>query len=209
MGYGPDELYVRWSARSLELWQEFFRQTGQTLLHRTGVLWLAAPGNMYVAQAYEVLTRLNLPVERLSQANLRQRYPQINFEDVEWGFLEPQSGVLMARRAVQAVVEAAVKDGVTYLPFTANTPDSRDATSMITREGTSLSAKTFIYCCGPWLPKIFPELLGERIFPTRQEVFFFGTPPGSSDFSLPRMPTWIDLDTETYGMPDLENRGFK
>lgn len=209
MGYGPDELYARWSARSLELWREFSRQIRQTLFHRTGVLWMAAPGNMYVAGAYEVLSKLGVPVERLSTADLQRRYPQTNFEDVEWGFLEPESGVLMARRAVQAVVEAAVKEGVAYLSVTAGAPDARDPTSVPTHEGDTVVAETFIYCCGPWLPRIFPELLGERIFPTRQEVFFFGTPPGSSEFLPPRMPTWIDLDTETYGMPDLENRGFK
>ena len=35
-----------------------------------------------------------------------------------------------------------------------------------------------VYACGPWLPKLFPEMLGERIFPTRQEVFFFAPPAG-------------------------------
>ncbi|MBI2000406.1 MAG: FAD-dependent oxidoreductase, partial [candidate division NC10 bacterium] len=29
MGYGPDELYTRWSTRSLSLWQAFFQQIGQ------------------------------------------------------------------------------------------------------------------------------------------------------------------------------------
>jgi glycine/D-amino acid oxidase-like deaminating enzyme len=43
MGYGPDELYTRWSMRSLVLWKEFFAQTGNPLFHRTGVLWLAPP----------------------------------------------------------------------------------------------------------------------------------------------------------------------
>ena len=209
MGYGPDELYTRWSMRSLGLWQEFFRRTGQHFFHPTGVLWMAAAGNTYVAGAYEVLSRLSVPVERLSKAELQRRYTQINFEDVEWGFLEPHSGVLMARRSVQALVEAAVSEGVTYLPAAASPPAGGELTSITTREGETINAEVFIYCCGPWLPKIFPELLRDRIFPTRQEVFFFGTPPGSPDFSPPRMPTWIDLDTETYGMPDLENRGFK
>jgi sarcosine oxidase len=59
------------------------------------------------------------------------------------------------------------------------------------------------------LPQLFPELLGERIHPTRQEVYFFGPPPGDARFSPPLMPAWIDFGAEVYGMPDLEARGFK
>jgi glycine/D-amino acid oxidase-like deaminating enzyme len=57
--------------------------------------------------------------------------------------------------------------------------------------------------------KIFPEILGPRIFPTRQEVFFFGTPPGNARFAPPALPTWLFPSEEVYGMPDLEGRGLK
>ena len=208
MGYGPDELYARWAMRALELWLEFFRGGQERLFHRTGVLWMAERGDTYVASALEVLTRLLVPIEQFSREQLQKRYPQINFQDVEWGFLETGSGVLMARRAVQAVVEAAARNGVAYEQGTALSPSKTDP-NVTTREGSRVRAESFVYCCGPWLPKIFPELLGGRIFPTRQEVFFFGTPAGSSQFCSPAMPTWIDLGSETYGMPDLESRGFK
>jgi sarcosine oxidase len=78
-----------------------------------------------------------------------------------------------------------------------------------TSGGEQISAGVFVFACGPWLPKVFPKLLGERIFPTRQEVFFFGTPAGDSRFTTPAMPVWIVLKDEYYGFPDLENRGFK
>jgi glycine/D-amino acid oxidase-like deaminating enzyme len=82
--------------------------------------------------------------------------------------------------------------------------------SIATSGGDSIHAGVFIFACGPWLPKVFPDLLGQRIFPTRQEVFFFGVPPGDSRFEPPALPTWINLgDDEAYGMPDLEHRGLK
>src|SRR6202790_4384816 len=40
MGYGADELYTRWSVRSLAQWKEFFATVGERLFHETGVLWL-------------------------------------------------------------------------------------------------------------------------------------------------------------------------
>ena len=61
----------------------------------------------------------------------------------------------------------------------------------------------------PGSPKVSPRALGGRIFPTRQEVFFFGVPKGDARFAPPAMPTWIDFGQGFYGMPDLESRGFK
>ena len=56
---------------------------------------------------------------------------------------------------------------------------------------------------------MFPDLLGERIFPTRQEVFYFGPPPGDARFRSPAMPVWVDFAEEIYGIPDFKGRGFK
>jgi glycine/D-amino acid oxidase-like deaminating enzyme len=59
------------------------------------------------------------------------------------------------------------------------------------------------------LGKLLPELLGQRIFPTRQEVCYFGTPAGDTLFTPSQMPTWMDFDRDWYGLPDIEGRGFK
>jgi glycine/D-amino acid oxidase-like deaminating enzyme len=61
------------------------------------------------------------------------------------------------------------------------------------------------------MPKLFPELLRNRIYPTRQEVLFFSPPAGDSSFSPPQLPVWIDFtdDRGPYGFPSLEERGFK
>jgi len=81
--------------------------------------------------------------------------------------------------------------------------------SVQTGTGDTISAGTFVFACGPWLPKVFPTLLAERIFPTRQEVFFFGPPRDDPRFAPPAMPTWLDFGEGLYGIPDLESRGFK
>src|SRR6266403_316184 len=75
--------------------------------------------------------------------------------------------------------------------------------------GEQFSAKEFVFACGAWLAKLFPELLGDKIFPTRQTVFYFGIPAGDDRFSSPALPTWLIKNDECYGMPDLESRGLK
>jgi len=210
MGYGPDEIYTRWSQRALTLWQEFFARTGQPLFHRTGVLWLARESDTYAKQSVETITRCGVPCERLTRDELEKRFPQFSLDGVDWGFFEPESGALMARRAVQAVVADAVKSGAEYRQATAQTPAAKgrlDALQM--GDGSRISAGAYVFACGPWLGKIFPSLLADRIFPSRQEVFFFGVPPGDVRFAPPAMPTWIFLGDEVYGLPDLESRGFK
>ncbi len=210
MGYGTDEIYARWAMRSLRLWQEFFGRTGRPLFHRTGVLWLAAEKERYVASTLETLTKLGVRFERLDRPELEKRFPQFAFGEASWGLYEPDSGALLARRAVQAVVEEAVQSGVEYLLQAVVTPAGRGRLAAVrTVSGESFSAGSFVFACGPWLGKLFPKLLGERIFPSRQEVFFFGVPGGDQRFAPPAMPTWIALADEIYGIPDLESRGFK
>jgi sarcosine oxidase len=93
-----------WAIRSLALWKELFAVTGVDLFHRCGVLWLAREEDAYVKQTAATLTKLGIEAERLGHKQMQRRYPQFNFDGVDWGLLEPQHGVLMARRAVQAVV---------------------------------------------------------------------------------------------------------
>jgi glycine/D-amino acid oxidase-like deaminating enzyme len=125
-----------------------------------------------------------------------------------WGLLEPESGALIARRAVQAVVKEALRAGAEYRPAAASPPRGQGRLEVLPGVADA-RAETFVFACGPWLPKVFPELLAERIFPTRQEVFFFGPPGGDERFAPPRLPAWIDFGEEIYGLPDLESRGFK
>jgi sarcosine oxidase len=210
MGYGADEIYTRSSQRSLAQWKSFCVATGQRLFHETGVLWLAGEDDSRVRQTMATLKRCEVPFEEMDRAALERRYPQVSFEKVTLGFLEPKSGVLLARRAVAALVEDAVKLGVEFRIALMETPRGTGRVNTVKcSNGETISAGQFVFACGPWLGKIFPEILGSRIFPTRQEVFFFGVPPGDERFAPPALPTWLFQEDEYYGMPDLEGRGLK
>jgi monomeric sarcosine oxidase len=209
MGYGKDEIYTRWSMRSLELWREFATHAGRPLFQRTGVLWMAAPSDQYTANTLETLKKLKVPYERLSAAELSTRFPQISFDGVAWGLLEPESGALLARQSVQLLAAESRRLGVEYKVAAIQQPKGQGRLASITSAAGSFSCERYIFACGPWLPKIFPELLGQKIFPSRQDVFFFGIPAGNESYAPPAMPTWINLSDEAYGIPDLENRGFK
>jgi len=210
MGYGADEIYTRSALRSLQLWQELFARVDQQLFHPTGVLWLAQKGDPYPVKTAETLRKLDVPFDSLTVAEIRRRYPQIGLERISWALLEPESGVLMARRAVQTVTREAIRNGVEYFQDAVKTPEGSGSLNEITTAGgRRISAGNYVFACGPWLPKIFPDLLADRIQTTRQEVFYFGAPAGNRSFLATELPTWIDFKDEAYGLPDLEGRGVK
>lgn len=211
MGYGADEIYTRWANRSLALWQEFFERAGRPeLFHRTGMLWMARENDPYTLATLATLRKVGIEFEELQRDELVRRYPQISFGDVAWAIYEPASGALLARRAVQAVADEVVCSGGELLIEAVATPSGAGRLRELAMpSGLRINADHFVFACGPWLPKVFPNLLEGRIHPTRQEVFFFGAPAGDSRFAPPRMPAWIDFGAEMYGLPDLENRGFK
>lgn len=210
MGYGADEIYTRSALRSLQLWQELFTRVDQPLFHQTGVLWLAQKGDPDPVKTAETLRKLDVPFDSLTVAEIRRRYPQIGLERISWALLEPESGVLMARRAVQTVTREAIRNGVEYFQDAVRTPEGSGSLNEITTAGgRRISAGNYVFACGPWLPKVFPDLLADRIQTTRQEVFYFGAPAGNRSFLAMELPTWIDFKDEAYGLPDLEGRGVK
>jgi glycine/D-amino acid oxidase-like deaminating enzyme len=210
MGYGADDLYTRWAQRSLGQWKEFFAAVRQPLFLETGVLWMAGKDDERLRQTKATLRRNGVAFEEMDREALEKQYPQIGLEEIRCGILEPNSGVLMARRAVAAVADDAGMRGAEYRNAHMVRPTgSGRINHVVTSHGEVIEAGQFIFACGAWLGKLFPDILGSRIFPSRQEVFFFGIPAGDMRFAAPQLPTWLFQEDLVYGMPDIESRGLK
>jgi glycine/D-amino acid oxidase-like deaminating enzyme len=83
-------------------------------------------------------------------------------------------------------------------------------TALRLADGSRVESDVYVFACGPWLGRLFPQLLGEAIRPTRQEVYYFGAPPGSARYLAGALPVWIDFGERiVYGIPDIDGRGFK
>jgi glycine/D-amino acid oxidase-like deaminating enzyme len=135
----------------------------------------------------------------------------MNFDGVSWSVYEPDSGFLAARRGCEAVLDAFLKLGGQYQQGQA-TPGRIAANRMeavTLNQGETIEADVYVFAPGPWLGKVFP-FLTTSITPTRQEVFFFGTPAGDTRFSEEHLPTWIDGGIRPFfGVPGNHWRGFK
>jgi glycine/D-amino acid oxidase-like deaminating enzyme len=156
---------------------------------------------------------LGIPLRTLDHDEMTSRFPMIDFTGIAIGMHEPGFGALMARRAIGTLVDLFVQRGGTFRRGSVRPPatSGRDLTEITLATGERLTADHFVFAAGPWLPKLFPDVVGRRVLPTRQEVFFFAPPAGDSRFLPASMPGWADFNGGDmyYGFPDLENRGVK
>jgi sarcosine oxidase len=210
--YGDREIYARWAADSLQAWKGLAQRTGLALFENTGVLTFVPGGDPFADESSVVLKHLGIRYEILSATETMRRFPAFRLNPTETAIYEPDAGALMARRALRALVDEMVAGGVEYRIAAVRTPSgSGKLAGVQTLSGETIAADRFVFACGPWLPKVFPALLGTRIRAQRAEVFFLGVPPGNTIYLPPAMPTWIDHNGmgDAYGFPSLDNRGCK
>jgi len=209
--YGTDRTYVEMVKRAFELWDEIRLSTGDPLYVETGVLWMHRGDDDYVRSSLPLLESLRFPFEKLELSDAARRYPQIDFGGIKSAWLEKRAGALSAQRACVVVRDAFEKAGGTYRTASAK-PGSIVSGSMtgLLVDGSLVEADAYVFACGPWLGHIFPDVVGDRILPTRQEVFYFGVPSGSERYEPHQLPIWIDFGPRIiYGLPDIHGRGFK
>ena len=217
--YGSGRIYTQMAARALKLWQEYEQQWNLKLFSRSGVLWMTGENDSYERASLPLLTEAGVRFEELSANELSRRWPQINFDGISWAVYEPDSGYLAARRACEAVLNAFVKRGGDYFEAHALPGPIQSNRMQQVRTGSRTGeADAYVFACGPWLGKVFP-FLTSMITPTRQEVFFFGTPAGDLRFTDAQLPVWADDSQGAlpgfpgkhwfYGIPGNHWRGFK
>jgi len=211
-GYEDRELYTRWVLLAFDRWKARQEEFGRRLLFETGRLLLAPEWDESLKVTKAVLDKYRVPNEVLKHDELRRRYPQMNPEGVGVALLEPTTGVLKAREGCIAVAEAFQRKGGRFRIGKARPgrPSGARLLDVALDGGTALSGSTFVFACGPWLPKVFPELMKKKLFTPRRDVFFFGTPAGDDRFSYPNFPNYSEDNYQGYyGFPSLDGRGFK
>jgi len=211
--YGKDAIYTRMAADSLPQWKALSAVSGLPIFVPCGVLFFFPTEEPYVADSIAAHKSASLSTEVLTQSQMARRFPMIDFDGISVGLYEPEFGALMARRSVLTLVERFVREGGSYVHGAAAAPSENGGELREVRlsSGERVSADRFVFALGPWLPKLFPDVIGPRILPTRQEIFFFAPPAGDGRFDAGAMPAWADFNGGDifYGFPDLETRGVK
>lgn len=211
--YRGNPLYTRWAWESLADWKALGARHELPIFLETGALYIFPEEDPIVDRSIALQKSLGVPIEKLPPAELARRWPQIDFTGIAVGVLQSTMGALMARRSVQTLKDDFVKRGGQYRQAAILPPkaDGARLASIATTTGETLAADTFVFACGPWLPKLFPEVVGRRIVATRQDVFFFLPEAGDGRFDPPHFPAFVDVSSPMlhYGFPNIEARGFK
>jgi glycine/D-amino acid oxidase-like deaminating enzyme len=207
--YGDREIYTRWVLDAFSRWERREQEFGRRLLFRTGQLTLEQKITPEMTATRKVFDDLGVKYQMFGRDELRRRYPQMDMRDVEVAMFTPSTGVLKAREGCVAVAQAFEKKGGRFLisKVELGRRTGRTLQDVSLSTGDRASAATFVFACGPWLPKLFPSIMRNKLSTPRRAVFFYGTPPGDERFTYPNFPAWA-VDG-AYGFPSIEGKGFK
>jgi sarcosine oxidase len=208
-GYADQEYYTRWVVDAFARWKKRQAEWGRTLFFETGQITLAAEWSKGLKDQQTVLDRVGVETQVLTRADVLRRFPQVNAEGIELGIYTPGTGVLKAREGCQAVADAFQKAGGRFAIARASL--GRQAGGKLQdvtlSSGQAVAAQSFVFAVGPWLPKVFPDVMANKMRSPRMLELFFGTPPGDERFTYPNFPNWAVGGA--YGFPSIEGRGFK
>ena len=209
------ELWSSWARKSIERWHTFDAEHGKRFGTRffftTGDVIFREKAESYTTRTQELWTKLGVKYESISADEAKKRWPQINGEGSTVVLYEPDAGVARARDSIQAVValgrDAGVDFKIARVHPGATVNGKMDG--VVLDDGTRLTADAYVFACGPWLPKVFPDLLQNRMRLPIGHVCYFGTPQGDTRFTFPNIPSWNVPGVTGWAALPVDSRGFR
>ncbi len=211
--YGANKFYFDLNVRALALWKENQLRFNKQLFFNTGVLWFCYEDKTpLVDDSIPYAREHNMKYEYLEVNELKKRFQIVNTNDLHHAWFDPFGGVVKARESCQAVKEAFVSEGGNYIQAFVKPGiiQNNKLQNITLSDGEILKADTYLFACGAWLGKLFPDVLGNVITCTKQEVYYFGVPREQAQL-YDSFPAWVDVDGKDYyyGIAANFQRGFK
>ncbi|MDZ4818593.1 MAG: N-methyl-L-tryptophan oxidase [Planctomycetota bacterium] len=210
----PD--YVPLLQRASERWHDLEQLSRQSLFTQCGLLSIGAAESELITGVQQSARLHNLPVEELTQAELRRRFPQFQTDDSQTAIFEPQAGFLRVEQCVEAHAAAATSHGA-ELRFDQRVVSwQADKTGVtVQTERERFSAARLIITAGPWATRLLRDA-GIPLTVMRQVACWFDVPQ-ADDYSAARFPCYlVSTDGqaecaagEYYGFPVLDSLGAK
>lgn len=209
------EQWTQWARLSIERWKAFDAEFAKRFRTRffltTGDVIFRDAEEGFTTRTREIWDRLKVPYEALTVDEARRRWPMIERPNAKVILHEPDAGVARARASVQALAGIVQDAGVRYVTARAHPGPVEGGRMRHVRldDGTLLTADAYVFACGPWLRKVFPQLLGNRMRTPLGHVCYFGTPEGDPRFTHPMMPSWNVPGVTGWASLPVDSRGFR
>lgn len=209
--YFEHPAYVPLVQRAYQLWEDLERGSGRPLLRTTGGLMIGIPGSVVVAGAQHSAQTHRLAHERLTAAQVHERFPALRPGADMGAVWEPRAGVLDPEACVAAHLRTAQAHGATLRfdePVRAWKPAGPGVAVLTDR--SRYEASRLVLAAGPWLPALLPPPpLPLRV--ERQVMFWFEPAHHPERFGPGQCPVHLweyEPGRFFYGFPDL-GRGVK
>ncbi len=204
--HGRDRLYTEWVREARLRWMELQAEVKQTLIVECGALVIATEGHSdWEDETFATFEELGVPHLRFSPAELTVRFPQFDFRNTAYGIYEPESGVVMAQRAVVQCARLFEREGGRIVRGRAYT----DEAERLHLDGRPLDADLIVVAAGPWIGELYRRTIAPISKIVRQNIIYTSCPDADDSFDHCNMPCWIDHDYEAYGAPSVEGSGVK
>jgi glycine/D-amino acid oxidase-like deaminating enzyme len=210
------EFWMEWANEAINRWTKFDAEWGREmkvrLFFNTGDLIFRDRPEPFTQRNQELWKKLRIPFEVVNVEDICRDYPVFDLRGITVALHEPRAGVVRARRACEVVAEAFRQAGGQIVSGYASLGDqSGSRLQNIKTKGpeATLTAQTYVFALGPWLPKAFPALMGPRIRTPMGHVHYFGTPPGDDRFTFPNLPSYNFPGVTGWPALPPDNRGFR
>ena len=209
------ELWTPWARAALGRWKAFEAEWGPVFrtkfFHETGDVIMREKDEPFLKKTLELWKANNVTHEVINGAEVRKRWPVINADDTTIAIVEPDAGVARARASTQAVAAIGVKMGVKFIQSRATPGPIKNGQmdGIVLEDGTVIRGDAYVFACGPWLRKLFPQLMENRMRVPLGYVGYFGTPVGDSRFTYPHLPSFNFPGVTGWAALPTDSRGFR
>lgn len=209
------ELWTEWARKSIRKWREFdaehSKRFGTRFFYTTGDVILRATPEAFTTRTQELWTAQHVKFESLTADEAQRRWPQIASAGNQVVLYEPDAGVARARDSVQAAVAIGRDAGVTIMVgrVTPGQIVSGRMDGITLADGTKLTADSYVFCCGPWMEKVFPVAMKNRMRVPMGHVCYFGPPIDDGRFTTATIPSWNVPGVTGWGTLPADSFGFR
>ncbi len=194
--------YVPLARRAYANWRRLEGETGESLLHVTGVLFVGPAESAVVGGTLSSAREHEVTHELLVELELERRYPALRRLEGTIGIFEPGAGWLDPERCVAAGLAYAASHGVELRYDEPLLRWERDGAGVaVTTTQGRYTADRLLLAAGPWMP----ELLGVQgsMFSLERQVLHWFAPRDPA--ALETMPIFIRQagDTVFYALPPV------
>lgn len=209
LAYYEDPSYVPLLHRTYELWNDLETETDEKLFYQTGSIDMGPEDSQVFAGSLQSCIDHNLEHEVLTNAEMTKRFPGYRLPEHIKAVFQPQGGLLVPEKCIEAHVDIAKKHGATI-----HTNEKvqgwdilADERVQVTTDKATYTADKLVICSGAWAYKHVP-ILENKAVPERQVLIWLETQKPEW-FTPEAFPVWNAQVEEGryYGFPEFNPSG--